>query len=78
MKIIDNLKNINLPSWETLKRALLRALWAFVGGALAAFTIVPVDLENPEKYAAVLLIAVITGGLMGLQKYIGGYIKYDK
>jgi len=77
MKFLKKIKNV-LPSWETLKRTLLRVVSAFVIGALSAFVIVPVELENPKKYAAVLFIAAITGGLMGLQKFVSGYLKYDR
>jgi len=77
MKLLKKIKNV-LPSLETLKRTLLRVVSAFVFGALSAFVIVPVELENPKRYAAVLLIASITGGLMGLQKLVVGYLKYDR
>lgn len=67
-----------LPSKETLKRAVLRAVSVAITGALSGFVIVPVALEEPKKYATVLLLAMLTGALVGLQKYIKGYIKYDK
>jgi len=64
-------------SRETLKRGLLRALSAFLYGASTAFVVIPVNLEDPKKYLIALTIGAISGGLMGLQKLVAGYIKYD-
>lgn len=64
-------------SKETIKRTLRRAGSAFVTGAIAAFALVPVDLSEPKRYVIVLGIAMIAGGLMGLQKLVTGYLKYD-
>lgn len=64
-------------SKETIKRALNRAGLAMLLGAAGAFVSVPVNLEEPKKYLTILLFAVITGALMGLQKLVSGYVKYD-
>jgi len=66
-----------MPTRETIKRALQRALWAVVLGAGSAFAALPVNLEEPKKYMVVLAFALATGALMGLQKLISGYVKYD-
>lgn len=66
-----------MPTKETIIRALKRALWAMIMGAGSAFVALPVNLEEPKKYVVVLLMAVATGSLMGLQKLISGYVKYD-
>ena len=66
------------PSKETLIRALQRAGWAAGVGALSAFTTVPVVLDDPKIYLVVLAAAMLTGALMGLQKVISGYVKYDR
>lgn len=67
-----------LPSVTTLKKAALRALWAGVLGLLAGFVSTPINIDKPKQYLSVLLVAVVTGFLMGIQKFISGYIKYDK
>lgn len=63
---------------ETIKRALIRAAYSFGAGALGAFALIPVDIENPKRYVISLGIGMISGGLMGLQKLVKGYITYDK
>jgi len=65
-------------SKETLKRSLLRALSAFIYGAGSAFVVLPVNLEDPKKYLVALSIGLVAGGLMGLQKFVAGYLKYDR
>lgn len=69
---------MNKPSIETYKQALWRALEAGVSGALFAFTLIPINLDNPKKYLIALLIGLGTGFLTGLQKFVKGYLKYDK
>jgi len=64
-------------SKETLKRALMRALLAFITGSLSAFAMMPVNLDDPKRYFTALVVGMIAGGLMGLQKLIKGTIKYD-
>lgn len=65
-------------SKETLKRAGTRALYAFVTGAGGAFVVMPVNLEEPKRYLLSLAVGMLTGGLMGLQKLVKGYLSYDK
>ena len=67
-----------MPTKETLLRALKRAGWAMLMGAGAAFVSVPVDLSEPKSYLVVVSVSLIAGALMGLQKLVSGYIKYDK
>ena len=67
-----------MPSKETIKRALYRALSAMLVGMGSAFVAIPVNLEEPRKYITILSVGLITGALMGLKKFIVGYIKYDK
>ena len=62
----------------TLKKAFERALEAFAIGALAAFSLIPFDPAEPKKYLYALFIGMITGGIMGLKKFVKGYLKYDK
>jgi len=66
------------PTVETLKRAIQRALIAGIVGAISAFAIIPVNLENGRTYIYTLGIAMLSGFLMGLQKFVSGYLKYDK
>jgi len=68
---------MKLPTLETLKRSLLRALWSGIMGALSAFVLIPIMLENPKQYLTVLVLGLATGFLSGLQKFISGYVKYD-
>lgn len=65
-------------SKETLKRGLLRAASAFLWGSASAFVAIPVDLTEPKRYIIALVVGSIAGGLMGLQKMISGYLKYDR
>ena len=67
-----------MPSKITIKKALLRALYAAVAGGVSGFVIVPVALEDPKKYLIALSLAVLSGSLMGLQKFVSGYLKYDR
>ena len=46
-------------------------------GALASFVALPVNLNHPKKYFYAVLIGMATGFLVGLQKLISGYLKYD-
>ena len=71
------LEQLKMLSKKTIVKALFRALKSAVAGALAAFVMVPVDLSDPKKYFAVLGIAALTGALLGLQKLVSGYLKYD-
>ena len=66
-----------MPSKITLKKALLRALYAAVAGGLSGFVVVPIAIEDPKKYLVALSLAVLSGSLMGLQKFVSGYLKYD-
>jgi hypothetical protein len=63
---------------ETLKRGFYRALLAFIAGSAGAFAVIPVNLEDPKRYLTVLFVGMVAGGLMGLQKLISGYLKYDR
>lgn len=65
-------------SKETVSKALLRALYAMLGGAAAAFVVLPVDLTDPKRYFLSLFAGMIAGALLGLQKFIKGYLTYDK
>jgi len=76
--LIHLVKNNTMPSKETLKRAVYRGLLAMVAGAAGAFVFIPVNLEDPKRYLVSLSVGMIAGALMGLQKLIKGYIKYDK
>ena len=71
------LKGDMLPTKQTLKRALYRALWAGITGALSAFVFLPVNFEEPKKYITVLCIGMLAGFVMGVQKFVKGWIKYD-
>lgn len=78
MKLSDiKLKKLKKPSIETMKRSLWRALHAGINGALLAFILIPVNLDDPKKYFYALLIGLVSGFLLGVQKFIGGYLKYD-
>jgi|TARA_R100001530_G_C4320725_1_gene155679 ammonia channel protein AmtB len=63
---------------ETLKRGAYRALYGLVAGALAAFVTIPVNLADYKTYLSALAVGMIAGALMGLQKVVSGYLKYDK
>jgi len=76
-EIILKCNSMKLPTLETLKRSLLRALWSGIMGALSAFVLIPIMLENPKQYLTVLVLGLATGFLSGLQKFISGYVKYD-
>lgn len=65
-------------SLETIKRGLLRALWAGLAGSISAFVLLPVNLEQPKQYLYALSFGMATGFLMGVQKFVSGYFKYDK
>lgn len=66
-------------SRETVKRAFLRALQAFLYGAVAAFSVFPIlGINEPKKILIALTVAMFLGGLHGLQKFLSGYFKYDK
>lgn len=65
-------------SKETIKHALLRALSAMIMGAASSFAVITVNLDEPKKYFISLAIGMLAGALMGLQKAISGWIKYDK
>ena len=64
-------------SKTTVLKGLHRALTAFVIGAASAFAMMPVNLDNPERYITALIVGMIGGGLMGVQKLINGYVRYD-
>ena len=68
---------MRMPSIETWRRSALRLLEAGVVGALLAFVAVPVDLADPKRYVTVLTVAMGAGFIMGLKKFITGYVKYD-
>ena len=68
---------MQLSSKETLKRSFFKALKAGYMGALASFVALPVNLNDPKKYFYAVLIGMATGFLVGLQKLISGYLKYD-
>lgn len=74
--LLQKIKN-NLPSKETVKRSLLKALKAGYMSALASFVALPVNLSDPKKYLYALFIGMLTGFLVGMQKLASGYIKYD-
>lgn len=76
-QLLQKIKN-NLPSKETVKRSLLKALKAGYMSALASFVTIPVNLSDPKKYFYALFIGVLTGFLVGLQKLVSGYLKYDR
>jgi hypothetical protein len=63
---------------ETVKRGFYRAVLAFIAGSAGAFVMIPVNLDDPKRYITSLLVGMVAGGLMGLQKLISGYIKYDR
>lgn len=65
-------------SKETIKRALFRAAYSFGAGAIGAFALVPINLEDPKRYLVCLGVGMVAGGLMGLQKLVKGYITYDR
>jgi len=70
-----------MVSTETLKRALERFAWGFLAGAMSAFVVIPVNfqsIKDIKAWGVVVFFACLTGGIMGLQKAITGYIKYDK
>lgn len=62
----------------TLKKAFERALEAFAFGALSAFALIPFDPAEPKKYLYALLVGLVSGGIMGLRKFVSGYLEYDK
>lgn len=67
-----------IPSKETFKRALLKAWKAGLMGALAAFASLPINLNSPSGFLRILIIGLCTGFLVGLQKLVSGYLKYDR
>lgn len=72
------MKQVNYPSKTTILKALYRAAYAAIAGALVSFAMIPVDLSDPKSYARTLIFGALTGALMGLQKLIKGYFQYDK
>ena len=68
---------MTIPSMETVKRSLMRAGIAGLVGAISAFAILPINLENSKTYFITLGIAMLSGFLMGLQKFVSGWVKYD-
>jgi len=75
--LLQKIKN-NLPSKETVKRSLLKALKAGLMGALAAFASLPINLNSLSGFLRILIIGLCTGFLVGLQKLVSGYLKYDR
>lgn len=67
-----------MPSLETIKRAFVRAVWAGVMGSASAFVMLPINLQEPKQYLYALSFGLVTGFLMGVQKFVSGYVKYDK
>lgn len=65
------------PSRETTIRAIKRALHVGIYGALVVFVSMPVNLTDSKKYLTELGIGMATGFLVGIHKFISGYIKYD-
>ena len=65
-------------SKETIRRGALRAFSAFCWGAISAFAVIPINLDEPEKYLIAVTVGMVAGGLMGLQKLITGWAKYDR
>lgn len=69
-------------SKETIIRALQRFAWGFLAGFIGAFALItPPNFQNLQDikvWFSMALFACITGGIMGLQKAISGYLKYDK
>jgi len=68
-------------SKKTLKKALVRFAWGFLSGAAAAFVVIPASftsLQDIKSWLPVVFFACLTGGILGLQKAISGYVKYDK
>ena len=67
----------HLPSKETIIRSAKKALHAGLMGMISAFAAMPINLENPKKYLLSLVVGLGTGFLVGIQKLISGYVKYD-
>jgi len=67
-----------MPSKITIEKSIRRALYAGIIGSISAFAMLPVNLEDPSKYFKALSIGMISGFIMGIQKFIKGYIQYDK
>ena len=65
------------PTWETIKRALMRASIAGLASAIAAIAFVPMNFTDIKKYAFALAVALGTGFLMGVHKFLNGWIRYD-
>lgn len=67
-----------MASKKTFKLALMRALHTGLWGALMSFALIPVDLADPKRYFLAVGIGAGTGFIMGLQKFIKGFIGYDR
>lgn len=68
-------------SKETFIKALQRFGWGFIAGALSAFVMVTPNfttMQDIKNWIPVVLFACLTGGILGLQKAISGYLKYDR
>lgn len=65
------------PSVETYKQAIIRALEAGLTSSLVVFAFMPINLDDPMKFLKALGIGMIAGFLVGIQKFIRGYFKYD-
>ena len=68
---------MTLPSKKTLIKAGQRMIYVSIASALTTWALLPINLENPKQYLYASLVALITGFLLGLQKAITGYLKYD-
>jgi len=69
-----------LPSKETLKRALFRALSTIVGSGLAMAALVvfaPNTFADFKQYGVSVSFAFCVGAVMGFWKFVSGYTKYD-
>jgi hypothetical protein len=67
-----------MPSKTTLVKALERCLWAMIMGGASAFVAMPINITNGKQFWTALAVAMLTGALLGLQKLISGYFKYDR
>ena len=68
-------------SKETIIRAIERFGWGFLAGVGASFVMATPNFTNiadVKEWLPVVFFSCLTGGIMGLQKAISGYIKYDK
>lgn len=68
-------------SKETILKALQRFAWGFLAGAGASFVMATPNFTNwtdVKEWLPLVFFSILTGGIMGLQKAISGYLKYDR